>query len=323
MLITVLMPVCNGEEYLPDSIESILAQSHVDFEFIIIDDGSTDKSLSIISGYAKQDKRILVIRNERNIGLAKSLNVGIKLAKGQYIARQDADDLSSADRLEIQLKFALSHPQVDLIGSNSYVIDMEGGIVCRNDSYATIIDRWNGLLKRKAIFPHGSAFIKKSKLVEVGGYDERFFYSQDGELWLRLLYYGAVIHTIPSPLYHYRELPRKTLKKYDAQAAFHEVKQMIYIHRSSKEEIQNKLDIISSNISARAPNNCVANFMAIYWKSLANTAYFNSVKFRSRPFKYLIRSIQANRNEISKAYYFKAFIMYLLPRSVINFSRRL
>jgi glycosyltransferase involved in cell wall biosynthesis len=323
MLITVLMPVYNGKDYLRDSIESILSQTYLDFEFIIIDDGSTDSSLEIINSYAKQDKRIIVRKNEHNIGLAKSLNAGIKLAKGQYIARQDADDLSSADRLDIQLSYALSHPQVDLIGSNSYVIDLDGGIVCRNDSYANIIDRWNALLERKAIFPHGSAFLKKSKLVEVGGYDERFFYSQDGELWLRLLYHEAVVHTIPLPLYYYRELPKTTLKKYDAQAAFHEVKQMIYIHKVSGEEIQNKLDLIGSNISARAPNSGVTNFMAIYWKSLANTAYFNSVKFRSRPFKYLIRSIQANRNEISKAYYLKAFILYLLPRSIITFSQRL
>jgi glycosyltransferase involved in cell wall biosynthesis len=135
MLITVLMPVYNGEDYLRDSIESILSQTYLNFEFIIIDDGSTDSSLEIINSYAKQDKRIIVRKNEHNIGLAKSLNAGIKLAKGRYIARQDADDLSSADRLDIQLSYALSHPQVDLIGSNSYVIDLDGGIVWKGRQY--------------------------------------------------------------------------------------------------------------------------------------------------------------------------------------------
>ncbi|RZK26932.1 MAG: glycosyltransferase [Flavobacterium sp.] len=322
MLITVLMPVYNAEDYLAQSIESILTQSCSNFEFLIIDDGSTDNSLGIINEYAQRDSRIVVLENKVNIGLAKSLNKGVGIAKGSYIARQDADDLSAPHRLDAQLSYALSHPEVDLIGSNSFVIDINGEIVCQVDSYSKITDRWQGLLMRKAIFPHGSAFIKKSKLVEVGLYDERFFYSQDGELWLRLISHGAIVHTISLPLYYYREMPKQTLKKYDAQAAFHQVKRMIYVDKVSTTDIDNKLSIIASSLAAKSKSNPASNFMAIYWKSLANTAYFNSMKGRSRPFKYLIRSIRANRNEISNFYYLKAFIVYLLPRSLTAFSRK-
>lgn len=322
MLITVLMPVYNGEDYLSHSIESILAQSYSDFEFIMIDDGSTDNSLNIINDYAQKDPRIVVVENKVNIGLAKSLNKGIGIAKGIYIARQDADDLSATNRLEAQLSYSLSHPETDLIGSDSYVIDINGDIVCQVDSYSKMTDRWQGLLVRKAIFPHGSAFIKKSKLVEVGLYDDRFFYSQDGELWLRLIANGAVVHTLSMPLYYYREMPKKTLKKYDAQAAFHQVKRMIYVEKVSKSDIDSKLELIASSLATTSKSNSVTNFMAIYWKSLANTAYFNSMGGRGIPFKYLFKSIKANRNDISSLYYLKAFLVYLLPRSITAFSRK-
>ena len=120
-LISVVMSVFNGEKYLTESIESILQQSYRNFEFIIINDGSTDSSWEIIQQYAEQDSRIVPITQE-NIGLTKSLHKGIKLAKGEFIARQDADDVSLPERFWIQVKYLNEHPEVALLGTDAWVI---------------------------------------------------------------------------------------------------------------------------------------------------------------------------------------------------------
>ena len=118
--ITVLMPVYNGEKYLKESIESILKQTFRDFEFLIINDTSTDESEKIIRSF--KDSRIKLIKNEKNIGLTKSLNKGLDLAKGEYMARMDADDISLPKRLEIQVAFMDKNPKIGVIGAWAKVI---------------------------------------------------------------------------------------------------------------------------------------------------------------------------------------------------------
>ena len=118
--VSVLMSVYNGEKYLKEAIKSILGQSFKDFEFIIINDGSIDKTEKIIKVF--NDKRIVLI-NQENIGLTKSLNNGLKLAQGDYIARMDADDVALSYRLEKQVKFLDSNPHIFLVGSSCYLIN--------------------------------------------------------------------------------------------------------------------------------------------------------------------------------------------------------
>ncbi len=113
--VTVLMSVYNGEKYLREAIDSILNQTFKDFEFLIIDDGSTDSSADIIRSYT--DFRIRLIQNEKNIGLTRSLNKGLKLAKGEYIARMDVDDISLPIRFEKQVSFLDKYEDVKLVGS--------------------------------------------------------------------------------------------------------------------------------------------------------------------------------------------------------------
>lgn len=112
--VSVLMSVYNGEKYLKESIESILSQTYSDFEFIIIDDGSTDNSLKIIKAFP--DQRIRLVCNKKNIGLANSLNRGIKLAQGEYILRMDADDISLPNRITKQVKYMDANPDIDISG---------------------------------------------------------------------------------------------------------------------------------------------------------------------------------------------------------------
>ena len=322
MTISVLMSVYNGKQYLNAAIDSILKQTYADFEFIIIDDGSTDGSLEVLRDYAGNDNRIVLIENKGNIGLPGSLNKGIKIARGKYIARQDADDISALNRLESQLAYAQKNTDVDIIGSDCYIIDMDGSIVCVNGDYSKITDYKSKLLNRRAIFPHGSAFIKKDILIKAGLYDTRFYYSQDGELWLRLIEMGAKIHTMDIPLYYFRSLPVLNNKKDNAQQSYNKVKQMIYAQKTDEHLVNQEIIRIKNNILANKNVKPKANYMALYWKSLANTAYFNDCQQRSLPFKYLRKAIKEKSSIGDYFNYLKLGLIYLLPgkkvKSLLN-----
>jgi len=184
--ISVIMSVYNGEKYLREAIESILNQTFADFEFIIVNDGSTDSSLEIIQSY--HDKRIRVIDNEENIGLTKSLNKAIKQAQGEYIARQDADDVSLPNRFEEQKKYFEQHPGTALLGTSIYIIDEDGKIIGKHMVLANPTKR----LVKVNPFNHGSTMFKSEIARELGGYNELFRYCQDYELWLRIAKYHEV-----------------------------------------------------------------------------------------------------------------------------------
>ena len=127
--ISVLMSVYNGGRYLADSIRSILDQSFGDFEFLIVDDASSDGSLEIIEEFACNDKRIVILRNECNLGLTRSLNLGLDRARGKYIARQDADDISLPKRLEKQWEFLEANHEIGVMGTAYYLINACGEII--------------------------------------------------------------------------------------------------------------------------------------------------------------------------------------------------
>lgn len=178
--ISVIMSVYNGDNHLRESIESILTQTFTNFEFIIVNDGSTDASLQIIQTY--NDKRIRIINNQENIGLTKSLNKALKQAQGEYIARQDADDLSLRNRLELQLEFLDSHPEIAVLGTGIYVINERGEVIEKRIMAPNPIKS----LAKGNRFIHGSVMIRKSVIDVMGGYIEYLKYSQDYELWLRI-----------------------------------------------------------------------------------------------------------------------------------------
>lgn len=186
--ISVVMSVFNDEKYLKDSIESILNQSYNNFEFIIINDGSTDNSLSIIKDYSKNDKRIKMVKKQ-NSGLTKSLNIGLKLSKGEYIARIDGDDISHPLRFEKQIETFSKDTQLELIGTNCILIDENGLQIGRNKyNYPASYNKIKSvLLSGNSIFPHSSIMFKKSRIKRLGYYDEFFKKTQDFNLYLKLL----------------------------------------------------------------------------------------------------------------------------------------
>ena len=184
--ISVIMSVYNGEKYLGEAIDSILNQNFTDFEFIIVGDGSTDDSLKVVQTY--HDKRIRVIDNEENIGLTKSLNKAMREARGELIARQDADDISLPNRFEEQVKYFEQHPETALLGTSIYIIDGDGKILGKR----IVLANPSKSLVKVNQFSHGSTMFRREIVRELGGYNELFRYGQDYELWLRIAKYNKV-----------------------------------------------------------------------------------------------------------------------------------
>lgn len=186
--VTVLMAVYNGETYLRPAIESVLSQTFEDFEFLIVEDRSTDSSPQILSSF--DDPRIQVMPNDRNIGLTPSLNVGLRASRGQFIARMDADDICAPDRLEKQVDMMRANPSLAIIGSSYRMIDADGKIVRTKikplDDFQV---RWVALFRTP--IEHSSALIRRSILTENDlVYDERYRSAQDYDFWLRILDHG-------------------------------------------------------------------------------------------------------------------------------------
>ncbi|MEA5567041.1 glycosyltransferase family 2 protein [Anabaena sp. UHCC 0399] len=182
--VTVLMPVYNGELYLREAIDSILDQTFQDFEFLIINDGSTDSTREIICSY--DDPRIRLIDNDYNLGLTRSLNKGLKLAEGEFIARQDADDISEPERLAKQVAFLETHPEVALVGTWYKDIDPQGSLIGEcNLPCNSIQIRWDILFY--CPFVHSGIMFRKYTIGKhIGFYNEAFSYAQDYDLWWRI-----------------------------------------------------------------------------------------------------------------------------------------
>lgn len=180
--VTVLMSVYNGEKYLREAIDSILSQTFKDFEFLIINDCSTDRTAEIMESYT--DPRVRIVYNETNIGLTKSLNKGLKLAKGEYVARMDADDISLPERLQKQVEFLDVHPEVGVLGTWAEVIDESGGCV-----FEWRMPEDPALLKWLMVFAnnliHASVMFRRCVIEPLGYYDSAVRCSQDYDLWCR------------------------------------------------------------------------------------------------------------------------------------------
>jgi len=186
--ISVIMSVYNCEKYLSQAIESVLNQSYTNFEFVIINDGSTDSSLKIIKKYQHKDLRIILI-DQKNIGLTKSLNKGVHIAKGDYIARMDADDFSVPDRFINFIKYCKLNKKVNIYSTPSYLLHSDKIIpsyIRRNGFNIKMLDYTNSLI-------HGTLIIN-SQLLKKFKYDESYRYAQEFNLYHRLLSNGYKIH---------------------------------------------------------------------------------------------------------------------------------
>ncbi len=203
-LISILMAVYNAPpSYLDAAVDSILAQSLTDFECIIVDDGSGVATGDRLRMWADRDHRIRLHKLPANVGLTKALNAGLKLARGDYLARQDADDISGPHRLASQLEFLSLHPEIDAVGTDAILIDAGGNKIGDME-----IDPDLKELSRRNLLVHGSMLFRRHVFDLLGGYNERMQLSQDYELYLRMLrLHGMRISVLPEAHYRLRQHP--------------------------------------------------------------------------------------------------------------------
>ncbi len=187
--VSVLMPNYNCEKYIWEAIKSILNQTFSDFEFIIIDDWSTDKSWEIIKDYAKKDKRILAIKNEENLKICKTLNKWIELAKWEYIARMDSDDISSLSRFEKQVRFLDENPEVWIVWWTMEIMDENWKVYSKREYHRNDKEIRKKIF-RYSPFCHPAVMIRKKILEKSWNYDSSLVYSEDYDLYFRIWQYS-------------------------------------------------------------------------------------------------------------------------------------
>jgi len=203
VLVTVLMPVRDTPAWMLDlAIDSILNQTLRDFEFLIVDDGSrAEATLACLKRRASQDQRIRV-EPTGGIGLTRALNCGLDRARGEWIARQDADDWSESGRLELQLDFLRANLEIELCGTAAWMHRRDGGVLWRSRPVRTNAEICAALWKENP-FVHGSAVFRAARARSIGGYRVEFTASQDYDFFWRMAE-TAQAANLGEPLYHYR-----------------------------------------------------------------------------------------------------------------------
>jgi glycosyltransferase EpsE len=202
-LVSVIMGVYNCERTVRASVESMLAQDYRELELVIVDDGSSDGTAEIVRGCAQKDGRIILLQNERNRGLARSLNRCIEAAAGQYLARMDGDDLSCPDRIGKQVRFLEEHGEYGFCGSTISLFDSSG--TWGRVAYPELPDAGSFLFRNP--FAHPTVVFRAALLKDAGGYDcdPSIGRSEDYDLFMRLYASGSRGYNIQEDLLRYRE----------------------------------------------------------------------------------------------------------------------
>jgi len=184
-LVSVIMPAYNAEKFAEKAIQSILNQTLKNFELIIINDASSDKTLSIIKKFQKNDSRIKIITNNKNLQIASSLNIGIKHARSNFIARMDIDDFSYPDRLLQQYNLLKSNEKVAVVGTDMIIVDRQDKEISKRE-YPTESHELKKLMFRYSPFGHPTVMMRKDIFHNVGGYNETKVPCEDIDLWFKI-----------------------------------------------------------------------------------------------------------------------------------------
>ena len=203
MKVSIIMGIYNCENTLDESLQSIFNQTFQNWEFIICNDGSTDNSYSIVEKYAKNDKRIKLIQNEKNMGLNYTLNHCLKYAQGEYIARMDGDDISLPTRLQKEVEFLDSHPDYSIVSTPMIYFDERGEFaIGKSIKIPTKYDAIKG-----TPFCHAPCMVRKRAYDAVKGYsiDKKTLRVEDYDLWIRMMSLGFRGYNLSEPLYKMRD----------------------------------------------------------------------------------------------------------------------
>ncbi len=214
--VTILLSVYNGKNHLGKSIDSLLSQTYKNIEILIIDDNSNDGSLNICKKYEESFNNIKVFKNSKNLGLTKNLNFLIEQSNGVYLARQDADDISEATRIEKQVNFIKKY-NLDACTTRAHI--MKKNKITPNK--ALYLPK-KFVMRFKNPFIHGSLMIKKTSILRVGKYHEKFYYSQDYKLMYDLIENNYKVKIIKEPLYFLNMEGNISIEKKDEQEYYAE-----------------------------------------------------------------------------------------------------
>lgn len=201
--VSVLMPVHNGGRFVRLAVKSILKQTYSDFELLIVDDGSDDETPDVLAQLAKQDSRICVLRNPKKMGLGWTLNLGVQAARGEWVARMDADDVSHPERLGRQLAAVQDDPSIDVIGTQAVDIDADGkpvglrSVPLTHEAIRAVLPWANPMI-------HPSVLFRRRAVISVGSYDPNLTNVEDYDLWFRCVAGGLKLANLPDVLLGYR-----------------------------------------------------------------------------------------------------------------------
>lgn len=195
-LISIVLPVYNGEKYLGKALKSIVQQSYKNFELIIVDDCSTDRTPDIIRKYSDKDKRIQYIKNARNLKLPKALNAGFARANGSYLTWTSDDNCYKPNALEVMVKYLECHSNIDMVYANYTEIDFAGKIIRKR-----YLEEPREIVYKNVV---GACFLYRNEVAKcVGEYDANLFLAEDYDYWIRINKVGTIAH-IANNLYYYR-----------------------------------------------------------------------------------------------------------------------
>jgi glycosyltransferase involved in cell wall biosynthesis len=206
------MPVYNANRYVAEAIESVLSQTFDDFELIIVDDGSTDRSLRILRRFERQDRRVRLV-SRPHTGYVVALNEMIALARGELLARLDADDVALPERFAIQFAYLRDHPEIICVGSQAHIIDEFGRILHNNHPGMSHEEIHEIALEGRCPLAHSSIMMRRESVVAVGGYRVEMQPAEDLDLWLRLAERGRMAN-LPDILIKYRIHSDSVSEKY-------------------------------------------------------------------------------------------------------------
>lgn len=286
--ISVIMPVYNGEKFLREAIESILNQTYSDFEFIIANDGSTDKTLDIIIEYQEVDPRIVILKGEKQ-GLVKTLNDAIQISKGDYIARMDADDISFSRRFEKQIEL-IEKEKLDICGCHYLLINESGKCL---DTVLTPIDD-NGLILYLAIgvpFAHGSVMFRKDFMLTNNlRYGQGVKFAEDKALWIAMYKNSAKFSNVNEILFKYREYSGSLSKTGNSKIRIDDELLKSEILEFCYKDIYRVVDLLSSNVG-------ILNYREIEY--LADVILYLTFRKLNLKFLKFIRRIPVRYSSIS------------------------
>lgn len=302
------MPVYNGEKYLKEAIISILNQTFINFEFIIVNDGSNDNSKNIILSF--NDNRIIYIENKKNLKLIKTLNKGLKLAKGKYIARMDADDISMPNRFQEQFDFMEKNKGIVLCGSyaRKFGIDRGTFLVPNTDKEIREAFVTHSPFIHPSVIIRSSA-IKKNKII----YNEKYLHAEDYKFWLELLNVGEA-YNIKKVLLKYRTSKEQISNKYSKEQAYssQKIRREFINNYLGQDIIGNLINIKTIKKLKSIKNNTNTNTI----NSIIYVIYLSLDTYSVKSFLYFIFSFDYFKYPFNLKGFFRVIFKHIRPKKL-------